>query len=130
MKQNALNPVKRNLPYLYIHHNKDKKVTRQLSLSSVVCYLSYPAFKWQFKMAITKESIFLGALLLFLKNIPDFCSEIKRRYISELKGWITRLSTEFLHYRVMVDTHVLRQIHFFSFVIPSNVTGKDKTLQF
>lgn len=37
-----------NLPYLSIHQNKDKKVTRIVRLFSVVCYLSYPAFKWQF----------------------------------------------------------------------------------
>lgn len=81
-------------------------------------------------MAITKESIFLGALLLFPKSISDFCSETRRRYISEPKGQITRLSMEFLHYRDVVDTHVLSPIHIFSFVIPSNLTGKDQTPQF
>lgn len=37
-------------------------------------------------MAVTKETIFLGAVLLFLNSIFDSCSETKRRYISELKG--------------------------------------------
>jgi len=37
-------------------------------------------------MAIMKETVFLGAVLLFLNSVFDSCSETKRKYISELKG--------------------------------------------